>query len=451
MVTMAPTTITQSRCSAFRGLDSFGVATFDTPIHRWARGREGSNRFHKPCYLVGMVTGPGTFSAVNSGSWGTAELIARANSWAAKHPGCRPLTAATLLEWRQQSLVSPPRTRGLGRGRGTAKEWSWRSYRQVLLLMRMRVSGITDNRARRYFLWQRGERPAYPGLKDDMRAVFTQAVIQLNREMRTEQWAAAEGSSTTPAADTAIRWAALDSGSWLRMFSSWGLAEDAAPYTSQLIGLLARPLVGRAIVGITYGWFVPSAESLRPALAILRQALPAELVGALPTELLESRSGMLADPRAFAGNPLLDIIEAADLETLENVLCFATAFNGFTVAVSRLADVALETDASALMGKWAMTAPAVRSVIRNFGATRPVRTPAQKLVIIALMLMRPKNAVDHALPLRTLAELTPAIGWTANHWTAARATSGDEARVRALIAGAPLPSATRRRLAELGL
>ncbi|MHB8508524.1 MAG: hypothetical protein ACYDGR_07725 [Candidatus Dormibacteria bacterium] len=391
------------------------------------------------------------FSAVKGRGWPTTTLVSRANKWASGRPRVRALTEATLLEWRQQDLVQRPRARGLGRGKGTAQEWPTAAYRNILLLMRLQAEGISDNRARRFFLWLRGARLADGRLPADMAAVFERAITDLNREQRSDRWGANEGSAPTPNATAAIGKTALSKEAWTRTLSLWGLSGRSEPYEARLISLLANPLFARTLIGLVYGLFVPSAESMGAGLSVIRRAVPKEWAEAIPTDLLKAQIGVLADPELFADNPLLRAVASVDVETIENLRAFTDAYNDFAAATGRLAAAVLETDGEELLGRWAMTAPLLTSAIRTMASSRPVRTPAHKVVVMALMMMRPQNEADRARPLRTLAEFTPAIGWAADNWAELRATGGDEAEVRGLLGKAILPIRTREVLAELGV
>lgn len=91
----------------------------------------------------------------------------RANQWAEKQ-GFKPVSEASLLEWRKEGLVPPPSPHGLGRGMGKAEDWSWLAYRRVLKIIRMRSRGIIHRRDQRLILWFEGNHLSLDLIREDL-------------------------------------------------------------------------------------------------------------------------------------------------------------------------------------------------------------------------------------------------------------------------------------------
>ena len=75
-----------------------------------------------------------------------------------------------MINWREQGLVPAPRGRGLGRGKGSVQLWSWRAYRRILQVMRLRSAGVHSHRDQRLTLWFDGADIAVDVIRSDLQS-----------------------------------------------------------------------------------------------------------------------------------------------------------------------------------------------------------------------------------------------------------------------------------------
>src|ERR1700722_8849044 len=117
----------------------------------------------------------------------TSEVLDLANREAASL-GAPTLTRSTLLKWRQEGLVDPPRPGTRGRRHGLGRVWSEEALRRVLFLVRMRKGEKSRWCEMRVHLWLAGFCLNLGVIRRDFVETHRLTVARLNKALATVLW-----------------------------------------------------------------------------------------------------------------------------------------------------------------------------------------------------------------------------------------------------------------------
>lgn len=299
------------------------------------------------------------------------------------------ITRPTLLAWRQAGLVPPPQFRSLGRGHGSAQLWPALSYRRLLQVNRLRSQGNTSHRLQRLHLWLQGNQGDVAQVRRDLEAVYRQMIRQVHSEMGTESWSwAAPERQPSSKRTTQMAMALIQEVGPLH--SGVGMESGVVP--TPLLSL-AETLRRAAAAPLVRSWvhalLLPATGTFRNSLRTAFERLPEQWREFLPAgtlPLVEATIGLVADPE-LGPQPLLEALGQCPDQILLDLRDATRGWNDFWFGVltlaRRLASQHRDNPESALAG----LAGRLEMALAWLTQYRPVKTSADALVVLALLLL----------------------------------------------------------------